>query len=120
VDRAKPADSGKSKNLRAIVHTPKDPLAIRTLVISGLPPSIDAKILWKKIRKQEGAEKVEWPVKLKTGEEDLTQGASSSSPPKTFGMPEETGPLQHMFYSLISKPPRLRLRNFTPTSTKAR
>ncbi|KAF9787823.1 hypothetical protein BJ322DRAFT_1105870 [Thelephora terrestris] len=73
VDRAKPADSGKSQNPRAIVSTPKDPLAIRTLVISGLPSSIDAKVLWKKIRKQEGAEKVEWPVKLKTGEEDLTQ-----------------------------------------------
>ena len=73
----KPADTGKSKNPRGIISTPKDPLAIRTVVLSGLPSSIDAKILWKKVRKQEGAEKVEWPVKLKTGEEDLTQGVFS-------------------------------------------
>ncbi|KAL5505029.1 NOP4 [Sanghuangporus vaninii] len=39
--------------------TPKDPNAIRTLIISGLPSSIDKKALWKKIRKYEGAESVE-------------------------------------------------------------
>ncbi|KAG6896912.1 hypothetical protein C0992_005315 [Termitomyces sp. T32_za158] len=38
---------------------PQDPLAIRTIVISGLPPSIDSKVLWKKVRKYNGAEKVE-------------------------------------------------------------
>ncbi|KAI0717413.1 hypothetical protein C8T65DRAFT_572000 [Cerioporus squamosus] len=47
-----------------------DPLAIRTIVISGLPAGIDSKALWKKIRKLKGAEKVEWPLKADSGEED--------------------------------------------------
>ncbi|KIL59316.1 hypothetical protein M378DRAFT_85249 [Amanita muscaria Koide BX008] len=47
-----------------------DPLAIRTIVISGLPGSIDSKALWKKVRKYEGAEKVEWPVVNKDGDGD--------------------------------------------------
>ncbi|KAG6805853.1 hypothetical protein H0H93_003958, partial [Arthromyces matolae] len=38
---------------------PQNPSAIRTVVISGLPPSIDSKVLWKKVRKYQGAEKVE-------------------------------------------------------------
>ena len=71
------AKPGKPKNPRGAVSVPKDPLAIRTVVLSGLPSSIDAKILWKKIRKQQGVEKIEWPVKLGTGEEDQTQGKSS-------------------------------------------
>jgi len=71
---AKPARAGKSKYPKGAVTAPKDPLAIRTLVLSGLPSSIDAKLLWKKVRKQEGAEKVDWPAKLQTGEEDSTQG----------------------------------------------
>ena len=71
---AKPARTGKSKNPKGAVTAPKDPLAIRTVVLSGLPPSIDAKVLWKKVRKQGGAEKVDWPAKLQTGEEDSTQG----------------------------------------------
>ena len=70
---AKPARAGKSN-----VSRPKDPLAIRMVVLSGLPSSVDAKVLWKKVRKQEGAEKVEWPAKLQTGEEDSTQGVSPS------------------------------------------
>lgn len=37
----------------------KDPNAIRTIVISGLPTSIDQKTLWKKVRKYDGAESVE-------------------------------------------------------------
>ncbi|KAL7284209.1 hypothetical protein ACG7TL_001491 [Trametes sanguinea] len=49
---------------------PSDPLAIRTVVISGLPDSVDSKPLWKKVRKLKGAEKVEWPVKNEAGEED--------------------------------------------------
>lgn len=40
---------------------PQDPLAIRTLVVSGLPASINTKALWKKFRKY-GAEKVDWPA----------------------------------------------------------
>ena len=71
---AKPANAGKIKHPRGVVSAPKDPLAIRTVVLSGLPSSIDAKVLWKKIRKQEGAEKVDWPAKLQAGEEDPTQG----------------------------------------------
>ncbi|KAF8154560.1 hypothetical protein B0H34DRAFT_809141 [Crassisporium funariophilum] len=49
---------------------PHDPLAIRTIVISGLPSSLDSKVLWKKIRKYEGAEKVDWPIKSEDGKED--------------------------------------------------
>ncbi|CAL1711095.1 unnamed protein product [Somion occarium] len=48
---------------------PKDPLAIRTIVVSGLPTSIDSKALWKKVRKYKGAEKVDWPIQ-KDGLED--------------------------------------------------
>ena len=41
-------------------YTPqvKDPDAIRTILISGLPSSIDQKTLWKKIRKLDDAENV--------------------------------------------------------------
>ena len=53
---------------------PHDPLAIRTIVVAGLPPAIDAKVLWKKIRKYTGAEKDDWPVKDDAGEEDSTTG----------------------------------------------
>ena len=53
---------------------PHDPLAIRTVVVSGLPSGIDAKVLWKKIRKYEGAEKVDWPIKNESGVEDSTIG----------------------------------------------
>ncbi|EPQ51443.1 hypothetical protein GLOTRDRAFT_81029 [Gloeophyllum trabeum ATCC 11539] len=49
-----------------------DPLAIRTIVIAGLPSSIDSKSLWKKVRKYGGAEKVEWPLKRDDGTEDPT------------------------------------------------
>jgi hypothetical protein len=70
----KPTGVGKPRIPRGAVSAPKDPLAIRTVVLSGLPSSIDAKVLWKKVRKQEGAEKVDWPAKLQTGEEDPAQG----------------------------------------------
>ncbi|KAG6919826.1 hypothetical protein DXG01_000331 [Tephrocybe rancida] len=40
-------------------RTPNDPLAIRTIVISGLPASVDSRVLWKKVRKYNGAEKIE-------------------------------------------------------------
>jgi nucleolar protein 4 len=59
-------------------NKPKDPVAIRSIVISGLPPSIDAKSLWKKIRKLDGAEKVDWPLTAVTGEEDPTSGMCST------------------------------------------
>ncbi|PCH38948.1 hypothetical protein WOLCODRAFT_84595 [Wolfiporia cocos MD-104 SS10] len=51
---------------------PRDPDAIRTVVISGLPPSVDSKTLWKKVRKLGSAEKVEWPAKTEGGGEDHT------------------------------------------------
>ncbi|KAF5368841.1 hypothetical protein D9758_002895 [Tetrapyrgos nigripes] len=52
---------------------PHDPLAIRTIVVSGLPSSVDSRVLWKKFRKYPGAEKVEWPIKF--GEEERTDTA---------------------------------------------
>lgn len=51
-----------AKTIQAQTRAPHDPLAVRTIVISGLPTSIDSKTLWKKVRKLEGAEKVHWPV----------------------------------------------------------
>ncbi|KAH7912898.1 hypothetical protein BJ138DRAFT_1111924 [Hygrophoropsis aurantiaca] len=56
-----------------------DPLAIRTIIVSGLPASIDPKVLWKKLRKYEGAEKVEWPGKTDTGEDTTTAHVLFSS-----------------------------------------
>ena len=54
---------------------PHDSLAIRTIVISGLPTNIDSKTLWKKVRKYDGAEKVEWPAKINE-QEDASIGRS--------------------------------------------
>jgi nucleolar protein 4 len=51
--------------VKASIHRPKtpvDPLAIRTIVISSLPPAIESKTLWKKVRKQDGAEKLVFPA----------------------------------------------------------
>ncbi|EGN94574.1 hypothetical protein SERLA73DRAFT_96776 [Serpula lacrymans var. lacrymans S7.3] len=64
----------KARPTSHVSHPQKvnDPLAIRTIVISGLPTSIDAKTLWKKIRKHKGAEKVDWPAKTAEGDEDAT------------------------------------------------
>ncbi|KAH7099952.1 hypothetical protein BKA62DRAFT_268558 [Auriculariales sp. MPI-PUGE-AT-0066] len=39
-----------------------DGQAIRTIVISGLPTGVDSKVLWKKIRKEDGAEEIKYPV----------------------------------------------------------
>lgn len=57
--------------------SPRDPLAIRTVVIAGLPSSIDSKTLWKKIRKLGGAEKIEWPIVSEGGNEDRNTGQFS-------------------------------------------
>ncbi|KAF8638463.1 hypothetical protein AX17_002197 [Amanita inopinata Kibby_2008] len=62
---------------------PNDPLAIRTIVISGLPTSIDSKALWKKIRKYEGAEKVEWPVTIEGIPQDHSTAHALFSNPTT-------------------------------------
>ena len=99
---AKPAKAGKPRNPRGVGSVPKDPLAIRTVALSGLPPSIDAKVLWKKVRKQEGAEKVDWPVKLQTGEEDPTQGIYSPLP-RLHGPGYLTG-ATILAYALFSDP----------------
>ena len=96
---AKPARAGKSKNPKGAVTTPKDPLAIRTIVLSGLPSSIDAKVLWKKVRKQEGAEKVDWPAKLQTGEEDSTQGMSLYSSANRTQVSEGGATLAYVLFS---------------------
>ncbi|KAF8629332.1 hypothetical protein AX15_003500 [Amanita polypyramis BW_CC] len=60
---------------------PQDALAIRTIVISGLSPSIDSKTLWKKIRKYQGAEKVEWPISLHEGNQDPSSAHAVFSTP---------------------------------------
>ncbi|KAJ6618251.1 hypothetical protein B0H10DRAFT_2029966 [Mycena sp. CBHHK59/15] len=52
------------------VQHPHDPLAIRTIIVSGLPSPVDSKVLWKKFRKYPGAEKVDWPIKNDDGEDD--------------------------------------------------
>ncbi|TFK70270.1 hypothetical protein BDN72DRAFT_819174 [Pluteus cervinus] len=67
-DKIQPKPKPKTPQVRG----PNDPLAIRTIVVSGLPSSIDAKSLWKKMRKIDGAEKVDWPVKREDGENDST------------------------------------------------
>ncbi|KAJ4474254.1 hypothetical protein J3R30DRAFT_3406265 [Lentinula aciculospora] len=68
---SKPKEKGeKVKTDKKVIPPPRpshtktsnDPLAIRTIVVSGLPSDADAKVLWKKFRKCEGAEKVDWPV----------------------------------------------------------
>ena len=43
----------------AVLKVEKDPNAIRTIIVSGLPSSVDSKTLWKKVRKLEGAEKID-------------------------------------------------------------
>jgi nucleolar protein 4 len=61
------------------VRTPsRDPLAIRTIVVSGLP-SVDSKGLWKKFRKYEGAKEVQWPIKHDDGVEDASTSSSTYS-----------------------------------------
>lgn len=51
-----------------------DPLAIRTIFVSGLAENIDAKTLWKKFRKCNGAEKIsQWPLENESGEKDPTK-----------------------------------------------
>ncbi|KDQ16850.1 hypothetical protein BOTBODRAFT_30748 [Botryobasidium botryosum FD-172 SS1] len=44
------------------IKAPHDPNAIRTLVVANLPSDLTKAALWKKVRKQDGAESVEWPI----------------------------------------------------------
>ncbi|TFK50522.1 hypothetical protein OE88DRAFT_1750830 [Heliocybe sulcata] len=71
-DQTKKAPKPRPEPRARPTSTSNDPLAIRTIVISGLPSSIDSKSLWKKIRKFAGAEKVDWPLKKEDGSEDPT------------------------------------------------
>lgn len=50
-----------------------DTNAIRTVALSGLPDGIDAKVVWKKVRKQEGVESLEYPVKDSGDSEDKSK-----------------------------------------------
>ncbi|EAU86772.1 ribosomal processing [Coprinopsis cinerea okayama7 len=75
--RKEPKEEGEKKEskpkpaqAKAFVKVPHDPMAIRAIIVSGLPSGIDSKTLWKKIRKCPGAEKLEWPQKKENGEED--------------------------------------------------
>lgn len=76
---------------------PHDPLAIRTVVVSGLPSNIDSKTLWKKVRKYDGAEKVEWPAKIRE-KEDPSAGLFSLELVYVTYV-DLTNALQHMFCS---------------------
>ncbi|KAJ7756779.1 hypothetical protein DFH07DRAFT_868169 [Mycena maculata] len=68
------------------VQQPHDPLAIRTIIVSGLPSPVDSKVLWKKFRKYVGAEKVDWPIKNEDGEENPgTAHVLFSSPNDALG-----------------------------------
>lgn len=77
----KTKDRPKSESVKKEKETPvrtllaqkvNDPFAIRTIVVSGLPSSINQKTLWKKLRKFGGAENVEWPAKTDGGEDPST------------------------------------------------
>ncbi|KAL1679801.1 hypothetical protein EV122DRAFT_289395 [Schizophyllum commune] len=75
-DDSKPAaDKPKAPHPPKAPRAPisHDPNAIRTIVISGLPSGIDQKTLWKKVRKYDGAESVQWPASV-GGVEDKTTG----------------------------------------------
>ncbi|KAF9223106.1 RNA-binding domain-containing protein [Gyrodon lividus] len=71
------ADVVKSERNKRVIESSSgnnvnDPLAIRTIILSGLPSTVDQKTLWKKLRKLEGAEKVDWPAKTSGGEDPST------------------------------------------------
>ncbi|KAF5339731.1 hypothetical protein D9611_009117 [Ephemerocybe angulata] len=54
-------------------QTPHDPLAVKTLIVAGLPTPLEPNVLWKKIRKCAGADKLIYPAKDVSGEDDPTQ-----------------------------------------------
>ncbi|TFK23811.1 hypothetical protein FA15DRAFT_641937 [Coprinopsis marcescibilis] len=62
----------KPAQAKTYVKTAHDPLAIRTVIVTGLPSPLDSQTLWKKIRKCAGAEKLIYPAKLANDEEDPT------------------------------------------------
>ncbi|KAI6139636.1 hypothetical protein EDD17DRAFT_343402 [Pisolithus thermaeus] len=96
----------------------KDPLAIRTILISGLPSTIDLKALWKKVRKIDGAEKVVWPGKTASGDEDPTTASVLFSTSKSAQ--DAVNKLHaHVFKgSLLSVTLKKRLENLVQGSKK--
>jgi nucleolar protein 4 len=80
------------------VSKPQDPLAIRTIIISGLPSSIDSKLLWKKIRKCIGAEELEWPISGDDGVQDPSSGTYDNVSPENLGIKP------HIAYAVFSTP----------------
>ncbi|KAJ2914719.1 hypothetical protein MD484_g5700, partial [Candolleomyces efflorescens] len=60
----------KSRPRQPVSRAPHDPLAVRTVIVTGLPSPLDSKTLWKKIRKCPGAKELTWPIKKDNGEED--------------------------------------------------
>ncbi|EJD07847.1 RNA-binding domain-containing protein [Fomitiporia mediterranea MF3/22] len=115
---------GSDKKVKSERHTPvvahahaprtkleKDPDAIRTIVISGLPSSIDKKTLWKKVRKLEGAENVELV------EESGIAHARFSTPSNASHAVEKLH--AHVFKGIIlSVTLKKRLENLTKTTLK--
>ncbi|THG97279.1 hypothetical protein EW026_g4693 [Hermanssonia centrifuga] len=87
-DKEKPVkDGAEPKERQPIKHPkapqptgPRDPLAIRTIVVSGLPSPIDSNTLWKKMRKYDGAQKVEWPANVAGVEDKSTAHVLFSNP----------------------------------------
>ncbi|KAF7760443.1 hypothetical protein Agabi119p4_11119 [Agaricus bisporus var. burnettii] len=108
---------------RPISHTPKaphDPVAIRTIIISGLPQTLDAKQLWKKIRKYDGAEKVDWPYKSEDGTEDPSIAHALFSTPSAANN-AVTKLHAHVFKgSLLSVALKKRLENLSKAANPAK
>lgn len=96
----------------------KDPFAIRTILISGLPSTIDLKALWKKVRKLDGAENVVWPGKTTSGDEDPTTASVLFSTSKNAQ--DAVNKLHaHVFKgSLLSVTLKKRLENLVQGSKK--
>ncbi|KAI0659162.1 hypothetical protein C8Q70DRAFT_933900 [Cubamyces menziesii] len=99
---------------------PSDPVAIRTVVVSGLPQGIDSKALWKKVRKLPGAEKVEWPIKAESGEEDRSSAHALFETPAAAN--EAVNKLHaHVFKgSLLSATLKKRLDGLAKAAKKAK
>ncbi|KAJ3475351.1 hypothetical protein NLI96_g11897 [Meripilus lineatus] len=100
----------------AHTSTPRDPLAIRTIVVSGLPSSIDSKTLWKKVRKYAGAEKVHWPVQKGDEDDPTTAHVLFNNPTNAQ---DAIAKLHAHVYkgSLLSVTLKKRLDNLAPVKT---
>ncbi|KAI9456596.1 hypothetical protein HD554DRAFT_2144789 [Boletus coccyginus] len=119
MNRPKADDAKKEEPpIRSLLaHKVNDPLAIRTIVVSGLPSSINQKTLWKKLRKFEGAESVEWPAKIVGGEDSSTAYVLFSS---SSLAQDAVGKLHaHVFKgALLSVTLKKRLDNLSKTTIK--